>query len=171
MKHEELELVCFSSSCAHSPKFLGIFSAHPRRGSWLALRSLLLFLCVVSSCTASGCHLESAQKSCLFRRRFDYGYHSCPFFACFMEVDCQFEMSYFAGMDTAFTVRVHIANFYQALLDGRAVAVACLCLSTMHTYVYQVVLEVQYDKHKKYHFPQRKRIAIRYTKCDKRRRS
>ena len=56
--------------------------------------------------------------------------------ASFMEVDCQFEKSYFARMDTAFTVTLHIANFYQALLDGRVVAVACLCKSTMHTYVY-----------------------------------
>ena len=57
-------------------------------------------------------------------------------FASFMELDCQFEKSDFARMDTAFTVTLHLANFYQALLDGRAVAVACLCLSTMHAYVY-----------------------------------
>ena len=37
-------------------------------------------------------------------------------FARFMEVDCQFEKSDFAGMDTAFTARVHIANFHRHCL-------------------------------------------------------
>jgi len=39
-------------------------------------------------------------------------------FASFFEVDCQSEKADFAGMDTALTGRVHIADFYQALLNG-----------------------------------------------------